>query len=522
MIFSIVLMLLVLLVAYFHYLQGFFSATLSTILVACSVLLAFSYYEPVIEMVKPGKFADSAHGMILLALFALSYLILRVIFDLVIKGNVRMPATFDKVGAGIAGLIAGILAVGTVAVAAQMLPFPASIAGYTRYDLLGTQPVGVQTTGRMEDRKIYDELKSYTISTTPDGKEAPHNAMSGLPIDDMVLGFIYHSSNGGSTAGAQPLAKIHPDLLQELFGNRIGIELGAKRSSQPFGADEVVALQGVYTIASIPQIDAEPTTIRKRGDEDKLDRVLKPAAGHLLLIVRLQFKLDATDADKITRVSCGSVRLVASTTDENGRQTYRDYYPLGTVDGGRMLMVNKPDDFLFLPPDKAADFLFVVDAPAVPDLKALPAQIPGDSEMFVEAKRYGRIPMAGKNIEAIAPSDQVAVMRKKQVLDTITNSDPDLLKTRLFGKWDAVENGTNVVFTFSKSGTWAGELNVNGTAMKVGGTWRALSASGSGLMIESSNAKGAPKKFLITFKDDNTATMADQGSKSVTTLTRKQ
>jgi len=309
MIFSIVLIILLLVVAFFHYLQGFFSATISVILVAVSVLLAFSFYEPLLDMIKPGKMADSGHGMVLLALFAIIYLILRIIFDGVVKGNVRVPATLDKVGAGIMGLIAGVLAVGTVAVAAQMLPFGPSIAGYTRYRILDVQSLGVATAeNRTEDRKIYDELASYSISTTPDGKEVPHDSLVGLPLDDMVLGFVYHTSNG-ATAGSQPLARIHPDYLQELFGNRIGIELGAKRSAQPVGGNDAVNLIGVYTVPSIAQSDAEPPPVRKRSDEDKLEKVLKPGPDQVLLVARLQFRLDATDTDKITRVSCGSVRL---------------------------------------------------------------------------------------------------------------------------------------------------------------------------------------------------------------------
>jgi len=42
-------------------------------------------------------------------------------------------------------------------------------------------------------------------------------------------------------------------------------------------------------------------------------------------------------------------------------------------------------------------------------LKALPAKIPGDSEAFVEAKRYGRVPLADKTIEALGPGEQVSV-----------------------------------------------------------------------------------------------------------------
>jgi uncharacterized membrane protein required for colicin V production len=132
MIFSVLCILLVLVVAFFHYLQGFLSATVSAILAAISVLVAFTLYEPLVTALSPGKFADSAHGMMLVSLFAVTYLILRILFDKLVPGNVRVPATVDKAGGGVMGLIVGCLSVGLLAVAAQSLSFGPSICGYTR------------------------------------------------------------------------------------------------------------------------------------------------------------------------------------------------------------------------------------------------------------------------------------------------------------------------------------------------------------------------------------------------------
>jgi len=207
---------------------------------------------------------------------------------------------------------------------------------------------------------------------------------------------------------------------------------------------------------------------------------------------------------------------------QDGRPTYRQYFPIGTVEGGRQLFVNKPDDFLFVPADKAADFLFLVDASALPDLKALPAKIPGDSEAFVEAKRYGRVPLADKTIEALGPGEQVSVLRKKQVVDAAANSNPDVLKGRLIGQWDAVENGQNVVFTFNNAGTWTAELTVGGNPVKTGGTWKVVTGGAGGLTTENTTAKGQLKKFFTTFKDADHATMTDLATKGATQLTRKK
>src|SRR3954452_24848457 len=104
MIFSIIILAIVGVVAYFHYAQGFFSALLSAICAVLASLIALSYQETVVEMLLKGKAADSANAMITVVLFALSYVILRTLFDKMIPGNVRVPLMVDKVGAAASGV----------------------------------------------------------------------------------------------------------------------------------------------------------------------------------------------------------------------------------------------------------------------------------------------------------------------------------------------------------------------------------------------------------------------------------
>src|SRR5262245_22490188 len=116
MIFGIVVILLVLLVAYFHYMQGLLSGVLSAVCAAVAAALALGFHENVIDMIAQGKMADQTHAAVLVAMFALIYLILRIIFDKFIPGNVRFPAIADKVGGAIMGLIAGIFAIGILTI----------------------------------------------------------------------------------------------------------------------------------------------------------------------------------------------------------------------------------------------------------------------------------------------------------------------------------------------------------------------------------------------------------------------
>src|SRR5215204_4864671 len=134
MLFSIFVVVFVGIVAYWHYLQGFFSAAISALLAIVAALVAVGYHEE-IAMMLAGKMNDQANAVGLVSLFGVTYLLLRLIFDKAIPGNVRFPVLLDRIGAPIMGLIAGIFGVGVLVIAAQTLPFGPSIAGYQRYPI---------------------------------------------------------------------------------------------------------------------------------------------------------------------------------------------------------------------------------------------------------------------------------------------------------------------------------------------------------------------------------------------------
>src|SRR3954447_2347832 len=115
MLFSLFVIVFVGIIAYWHYLQGFFSAAISAILAIVAALVALGYQEQVVSMLG-GKFNDQANSIALVVLFAITYLVLRVIFDKAIPGNVRFPVLLDRIGAPIMGLFAGIFCVGIMAI----------------------------------------------------------------------------------------------------------------------------------------------------------------------------------------------------------------------------------------------------------------------------------------------------------------------------------------------------------------------------------------------------------------------
>src|SRR3954447_16226496 len=192
MLLSIIILLMIGGIAYFHYVTGLFSATLSAIAAVFSAAIAISYQETVGESLLKGKTADIANGCATVVLFVVSYLILRTLFDRLVPGNVRVPLLVDKIGSALMGIVAGVMAAGVVAFAAQQLPFGPVIGMYSRYDVVDRDvQVNIPGVNAAQDLSNNDELKNDALE--------PQKA-SGLmvPADSWVLGLVGHLSDNGS------------------------------------------------------------------------------------------------------------------------------------------------------------------------------------------------------------------------------------------------------------------------------------------------------------------------------------
>ncbi|MCC6422864.1 MAG: hypothetical protein IT447_05245 [Phycisphaerales bacterium] len=399
--FNIIIIVLIGLIAFFHYVQGFFGATISAFIAIIAAMLAFGYHETLVMMLLKGRFGDQALAMSLIILFAAIYVILRLIFDKAIPGNVRFPAVVDKVGGAIMGIIAGIFATGIFALAAQSLPFGTTIAYFSRYPVTD-RPVKVTIDNRMYDAQVFDEISVDQIGASADVEDNAR-AQSLFPsVDEMVLGLADHLS-GGSLAGQRTVHSIHPDYAMEMFASRLGVQPGASHTAINIpGVAEWVKVNGVYSLSQVAQSDAEVSTIRTR----KLPVILKPATDQVLLVVRTIFDINATDKDKIFRFSPGAVRLVA-----NGK----NYHPIGTLENANLLINNRVDDPLFVSitgEDMGADLVFLVNESDVAQ-GAKDEGLTINPGVFIEVKRLAKVDLAGKKIDpSISPSPLIQVLRK--------------------------------------------------------------------------------------------------------------
>ncbi len=410
MILTILIIAIIGVIAYFHYAQGFFSATFSAVSAVVAAVIAVSYHEAVITTLLQGKAADYATSMVLCGLFALVYVIFRVIVDKTVPGNIRLPVAIDRVGGAVMGVIAGLFTAGIVALAAAAMPFGPSVGGYARYEVADRDEVTIPASregGRQRTADIISQLTENNF--TPEKKKSLFPA-----VDDMLLSVVQTLSTG-SLSGDRTLQSIHPDYADELFGQRLGVQVGASRTALNLPgktAQVTVPEPGVFRIdqdLTKNQIDAE-----LNGPHDR-PVIWKKDPSDIQLIVRLFFTKDAADNDHILRISTGAVRLCGGG---------KNFYPIGTLENGKALWSNKLDDFLIVDlksEDRGVDFVFLIPSDAVSDV------LSGDVKtgqkvkqgVFVEAKRLARVDLGDREVKAgvtMPKGQKVQVERKPSIM----------------------------------------------------------------------------------------------------------
>lgn len=423
MIFGLIILALVAVVAYYHWIQGIFSATISAILSICAAALALGWHEWMVDLALKGRMGDQAHAAVLVGMYAITYIALRFLFDGVVPGNIRVHALVDKIGGAAMGAIAGMFAAGIFVIAAQQLPFGPAILDYARCPVSDVGTVAMKVPGKtqMQELGLMDVLAAPSL-------EAKYSSGLLLPVDDMVVGTVRALSDGGALAGPRAFADLHPDFLAELFGQRLGFQPGSLRTAFSAPGQEQVKVLGAYRLDQANQQDAESPEIAKKlrdfsdtksskvsaaaaeqfKREWDLSKIKKSDKEKLLLVIRVQVDQNIADSNNLVALSPGSVRLVAGRTN---------YHPIGTYEN-RLIYRNRLDDSLFVPvaaAAKAVDFVFEVKKA---DVLADPSKenSPFRNGAFVEVKRLARLPLSSLEIgNSVESAAGVEVLRKNHI-----------------------------------------------------------------------------------------------------------
>jgi hypothetical protein len=519
MILTIILILFVGAITFFHYTQGFFSATISAALAVLSAVLAFSYHETVVETLLGGRFADAAHGMALAIMFATLYLVLRVAFDKMIPGNVRFPVLVDKIGGGAMGLIAGVFAAGILAIVAQYLPMAPAVAGYSRYATESTRSVTIPPEGaggrRASNSETWDALKSEKPGAFEEGDK---QAMI-LPMDDVVVNTVAHLSDGGSLGWNRPLKAVHPDFLGEMFGQRLGIQPKATRVMTAAGLGQVE----LFRVDTLARRDHEYKDIRSSPQDVT---PLKPKANEVLVVARVIFNRPAKDSGDLVRFSPGSVRLVAPKGTGPDAEMV-NYHPIGTVDGAKTLYASALDDFLFVEAkgvdSRGADLAFLVDKSSVQGGQAGPMKFAPGS--FIEVKRMARKELDDtviKPAKDYTATDKVLVMRKMGPKVETVEVDPAATgaeaiiqnhKAKLVGSWAGTSETGSLIIEFKADGLLTFNNTPKGGVPTIGnGSWQVVEAKTTAdTLVLNRTVNGVAAENTIKFTDDTNMTLTSAG-----------
>ncbi len=199
MILQIAAIVFILAIAFFQVVQGIFSALVMTVLSVFAAIVAMNYYEPLAEVLvapQPGH----AHGAALIALFVLTLLPLRFAADYFLSGNVVFGVWADRIGGGVLGLLTGMICIGILTTAMQMLPFGSSILMYQPFD---------------------DTLQRQS-------------SLAPFYPDEFTTG-LFSLVSQGSLSGEHSFGQVHQNLLRENHGFRntggIGAPNGAPQDS---------------------------------------------------------------------------------------------------------------------------------------------------------------------------------------------------------------------------------------------------------------------------------------------------
>lgn len=315
MIFNLAVAAMVLGLAYAWMVRGFFSAFIHTLCVLMAGALAFATWEPIAYMLLGAapergllSFVSSAAWGIALALpFAVYLLVLRLITDKVINGNVKNATAADYAGGAVCGLATGVITAGITVLSIQALRVPS--------DFLGYQPVW------------------YAKDTGQGGGSLVKNDTLWIPADRITAG-VYSALSMGSLSSSHPLATWHPDLVASGLGARLSPGGAGKNTIRP----DDLRIVGTYAVGSESDLRPANDLLSFAGSstaQKYLDIDGDPVAQGYLAGYIFEFEPAAKEtsgkggkggAQMI--VSNGQISLVAQDTDTGKTTTV---YPIAMV-----------------------------------------------------------------------------------------------------------------------------------------------------------------------------------------------
>lgn len=396
MVFILVTLLLVLGIAFFHSLQGVYSALMMIVLTILSAAVAVNFYAPLSHAVwahLPEGWMGYTDALSLAVLFFGTLVVLRTVADNVVRGNIILNVWVDRGVAGAISLPMALLVVGIGSLSFQMLPFHDQLLLFERFDNEG-------------------------------------NRSSIFPNADGFAAWMAGALSANALSGGKEFSMLHPDWPGELSAQRIGVQHESRHVVAPDTARAVRAWR----------LD-QPLMVKEhayqgQGYSRRLQINVKerrPAqSGHYYLAVAMELDPKAADSDKRHRFGWGQVRLVGFPEFDDRRENPQNYYLIGFED------LDLPGDWNFMrmevpwevkKDEYDQEYITYRNYGVIGRLQANAPQtfrvvfeVPeGFQPWFLEYKRWARSPMPKLSEGEEAPASEAAPTEEGQAPPTDAN-----------------------------------------------------------------------------------------------------
>jgi len=297
---SIIAVVVTLGLGYIWLTRGFFSALIHLICTIIAGAIAFAAWEPLSYWFLESSsnsgimsfVAGVSWGLGLMVPFAVSLIVLRLIVDKLLPGNVVLEQKLDYIGGGVCGVFAGVITAGVLVIGLSFFRLDNDVLGSpVQYDHSGAIVRG-----------------------------------GGLwvPVDKWTAG-LYGSLSERAFRTGEPLAKWHPDLADEGPSIRMSAFDQRGRNTTKRGDFEV---KGRFTVGDGGGAKLNEL-LRDRWDPAKSQRIMDPdkhdyPEGTHLEGFLINFRAGAREKDGKVAMGAGQVHLVL----ENGSEERMTVYPV--------------------------------------------------------------------------------------------------------------------------------------------------------------------------------------------------
>ncbi|MBN1766632.1 MAG: CvpA family protein [Sedimentisphaerales bacterium] len=362
MIAIVILCALTLLLVYYQALkEGLFSSMIMAVESVVAAIVALNFYEPLGSVLNNfsallGKMGPQ--GISMLGVFVLTLVLLRLLTDRIVKGNMIFPDMMNKAGGAVFSFISAMTITGMMALAIQSMPVSAVFLGFDRYG---------------------EQL------------DAPEAGRQLWPGGDRLLLAMMKQVSTHCFAGQNSFAQQHPDMLYEMYLNRV-VPADQEGSRKEAGAD-VLDVRGAWVLdrefREAPLQSGEQYIVVKvyitRGSGERGDR-------------------GSVDSDGAVRFGRGHFRLVGyNPAEHNSPGTSQ--YPIGIIepDGSGLELLSFTE----------GQYFASGRSPEVDLLFKWPKSVP---PQYIEFKRSARagVRIGSESVESEQPSDNQPPERQER------------------------------------------------------------------------------------------------------------